>query len=69
MFKFAKIYKKGAQNVKPRATIKAPKNLPKINPLTKAAGEPKPAKKTQIIVKIKNRKEIKIKLDSLRLKK
>ena len=66
---FAKIYKKVDPNVKPRTTIKVPKNLPKINPPIKAMGEPKPAKKTQIIIEIKNRKEIRIKLASLRLKK
>ena len=44
--------------------MKVPKNLPKINPPSKATGLPKPAKKIQIIVKIKKTRKIKkMKLD------
>ena len=46
----------------PIIKTKIPNHLPKINPARSATGKPNPAIITQIIVDIKNTKEIKNKL-------
>ena len=56
------MYKKVAPIDIPITKIKVPNHLPKINPARSAAGKPNPAMTTQIIVDIKNTKEIKNKL-------
>jgi len=56
------MYKIVAPIVIPIIRIIVPSHLPKINPAKSATGKPNPAITTQIIVAIKNIKEIKNKL-------
>ena len=56
------MYKIVAPIVIPINKTNIPSHLPKINPARSAAGKPNPAMTTQIIVDIKNTKEIKNKL-------
>ena len=52
--KFANIYRNVAPVDKPKITRNDPSHLPNMKPPTKKIGEPKPNKRTQIIVPKKN---------------